>query len=74
MRFYRVVYHDSEKGTAYGWFLLKREANAGARKFLRAFHADRDARAKVEPVDIAVSGPGVLAALQKFAANNGNSE
>ena len=52
MRFYRVVYYNSQKGTVYGWFLSKREARAEARKFLRAFHADPGASIKVEAVDI----------------------
>ena len=52
MRFYRVVYYNSQKRTVYDWFLSKREARAEARKFLRAFQADPDASIKVQAVDI----------------------
>jgi hypothetical protein len=72
MRFYRVVYYNSQKGTGYGWFLLKREARARAQKFLREFHADPGASIKVEVVDIPGTRQGVHAALQKFASNKHN--
>jgi hypothetical protein len=72
MRFYRVVYYNSQKGTVYGWFLSKREARAAARKFLRAFHADPGASIKIEAVDIPDSREGVHAALQEFASHNDN--
>ena len=56
MRFYRVVYYNSQKGTLYGWFLSKREARAAARKFLRAFHADPGASIKERPWTSRVRG------------------
>jgi hypothetical protein len=68
MRFYRVVYCNSQKGTEYGWFLSKREARAEARKFLRAFHADPGASIKIQAVDISGTRQGVHTALQKFAS------
>ena len=72
MRFYRVVYYNSQKRTVYDWFLSKREARAEARKFLRAFQADPDASIKVQAVDIPATRQGVRAALQKFASHNDN--
>ncbi len=72
MRIYRVVYYNSQKGTAYGWFLLKREARAEAKKFLRAFHADPDASIKIQAVDIPATRKGIRAALQKFASHSDN--
>jgi hypothetical protein len=72
MRIYRVVYYNSQKGTAYGWFLLKREARAAAKKFLQAFHADPDASIKIQAVDIPGNRQGIRAALQKFASRNNN--
>ncbi len=69
MRFYRVVYYNSQKGTAYGWFLLKREARAEAKKFLRAFQADPDASIKIQAVDIPVTRKGIQAALREFTSH-----
>ena len=69
MRIYRVVYCNSQKGTVYGWFLLKREARAEARKFLREFRGDPGVSIKVQVVDIPGTRQGVVAALRKFASN-----